>query len=175
MPQPEHLADIMSKTETLSEEYKHNIRSRKVYDLNALKKPLEISEEKRLRNSSPKQPISNLLLKKIESPAIEKKSKSLKTFRVRDIQSSEKNKKENEKIVIEFKTNAKRKKNVSMPGAQEKMVIDVETSPLKNSIILERNPIDADFSKLIDSKLLTMLKEEVIKKVKAEFEEESKQ
>ena len=45
-----------------------------------------------------------------------------------------------------------------MPGAQEKMVIDMETSPLKNWIILERNPIDADFSKLIDSKLLTMLK-----------------
>ena len=82
-----------------------------------LRKPLEISEEKKLRNSSPKQPISNLLLKKIESPTIEKKTKSLKTFRVRDIQSSEK-KKENDKIVIEFKTNAKKKKNATMPGAQ---------------------------------------------------------
>lgn len=50
------------------------------------------------------------------------------------------------------------------------MVIDLETSPLKNSIILDRNPVDADFSKLIDSKLLSMLKEEVIRKVKAEME-----
>lgn len=44
MPQLEHLSDIMSKLETLSEEYKHNIRSRKVYDLNALKRPIEIKE-----------------------------------------------------------------------------------------------------------------------------------
>lgn len=44
MPQPEHLSDIMSKLEQLSEEYKHNIRSRKVYDLNALKKPIQIEE-----------------------------------------------------------------------------------------------------------------------------------
>jgi hypothetical protein len=42
MPPPEHLTDIMSKLEQLSEEYKHNIRSRKVYDLNALKKPIQI-------------------------------------------------------------------------------------------------------------------------------------
>lgn len=55
----------MSKLEYLSEEYKNNIRSRRVYDLNALKKPLKIEEEKHIRNHSPKQPISNLVLKKI--------------------------------------------------------------------------------------------------------------
>ena len=49
------------------------------------------------------------------------------------------------------------------------MVVDVETSPLKNSIILEKHPVDPDMSKLIDSKLLNMLKEEVIKRVKQEF------
>lgn len=57
-----------------------------------------------------------------------------------------------------------------MPGSKEKMLVERETSPLKNSIILERNPMDPDISKLIDSKLLTMLKDEVVRKVKAEFE-----
>lgn len=40
------------------------------------------------------------------------------------------------------------------------MVIEQETSPLKNSIIVEKNPmqVQADIEKLIDAKLLGMLK-----------------
>lgn len=60
--------------------------------------------------------------------------------------------------MIEFKTNAKKRNHSLMPGAKEKMIVDLESSPLKNSIILERNPVDPDMSKLIDAKLLTMLK-----------------
>ena len=81
MPEIENLSEIMIKLEYLSEEYKNNIRSRRVYDLNALKKPVMISEDKKIRNNSPKQPISNLILTKLESPILQ--SKSLKTFRIR--------------------------------------------------------------------------------------------
>lgn len=59
------MPEVMAKLEFLSEEYKHNIRSRRVYDLNVLKKPVTIAEEKKIRNHSPKQPISNLVLTKI--------------------------------------------------------------------------------------------------------------
>jgi hypothetical protein len=44
MPQKEHLSEILLKLEILSEEYRYNIRSRKVYDLNVLKKPILLAE-----------------------------------------------------------------------------------------------------------------------------------
>ncbi len=39
MPQEDQLSEIMNKVEALSEEYKYNIRSRKTYDVNVLRKP----------------------------------------------------------------------------------------------------------------------------------------
>lgn len=81
MPAKEHLADIMAKMESLSEEYRYNIRSRKVFDLNVLKKPILRAEEKEFNNEQ-REEISNLVLKKIESPAIARKAKSVTTFRI---------------------------------------------------------------------------------------------
>jgi hypothetical protein len=52
MPQKEHLAEIMAKMELLSEEYRYNIRSRKVFDLNVLKKPALRAEEKQFNNEA---------------------------------------------------------------------------------------------------------------------------
>ena len=64
-----------------------------------------------------------MVLKKIESPEMGKKSKSVAAFRVRESMSGGHNR-NNDKIVVEFKNNNKgKKRNVSMPGAQEKMVI----------------------------------------------------
>ena len=186
MPQPERLAEIMSKLEFLSEEYKHNIRSRRVYDLNVLKRPMKIAEEKSLRSGSPKNPVSNLVLKKVESPrksegdkmvSLEHRSNSLKTFRVRDISSGKSRELETkDQIVVDFKSGKNRRKNVSIPGVREKMIFETETSPLKNSIILEKHPMskNTNMDQLIDAKMLALLKEEVIKKVRAEFQEETK-
>ena len=50
MPQKEHLAEIMTKLELLSEEYRYNIRSRKVFDLKILKQPILRAEEKLANN-----------------------------------------------------------------------------------------------------------------------------
>jgi len=57
------------------------------------------------------------MLKKIESPIMEKKSKSVSTFRVRQSSSSALKK---EKIVIEFKGSSPRRKVASIPGSIEK-------------------------------------------------------
>lgn len=61
---------------------------------------------------------------------------------------------------MEFQASPKRsrKRITSMPGAQEKLVVEQEESPLKNSVILERNPVDPNMEKLIDSKLLGVIK-----------------
>ena len=115
MPQKQHLAEILNKLELLSEEYRYNIRSRKIFDLNVLKKPLLRAEEKEYNNQA-KEEISNLVLKKIESPIITKKSKSVATFRVRQGSPSAPKK---SKIVVEFKNESPRikKKLPSLPGS----------------------------------------------------------
>ena len=55
------------------------------------------------------------------------------------------------------------------------MVIERETSPLKNSIILDKHPVNPNVEKLLDSKLFGALKEEVVKRIKEEFALEARE
>ena len=55
------------------------------------------------------------------------------------------------------------------------MLIERETSSLKNSIILDKHPVNPDVEKLLDSKLFGALKEEVVKRIKEEFALETRE
>lgn len=53
------------------------------------------------------------------------------------------------------------------------MIVDTEQSPLKNSVIIEKNPkLMPD--EMIDSNFLNLLKEQVIKKIKNDFKEDER-
>ena len=64
-------------------------------------------------NNEAKEEKANVVLKKIESPTITKKAKSVTTFRVREGSAPK-----NSKIVVEFKKDSpSRKKLPSIPGS----------------------------------------------------------
>ena len=102
--------------------------------------------------------MSNLVLKKIESPEGVKKSRSVATFRVRE-NSPSVNKKG--KIVVEYKNDSPtvRKKVVELPGIKEKIVVDNDKdSPLKNAVILQKNENSVKIGS-VDQNLLNVLKQ----------------
>lgn len=160
IPQKEHLADIMAKLELLSEEYRHNIRSRKVFDPKTLKQPISRVQEK-IANNEIREDLSNSVLKKIHSPLIPQKSKSVSTFRVRQKNGPAVDR---DKIVVEFRGSPK--KVPSIPGVVEKSIFDREKdNPLKNSVLLQKNENSMKLGG-VDWGLLATLKQEVVRKVR---------
>ena len=63
-----------------------------------------------------------------------------------------------------------KKKVPSLPGSIEKTVLDTEKdSPLKNSVITQKNESSIKIGS-VDENLLNVLKQEIVKKVREEFD-----